>query len=54
MAREKANPFELIKKEFFQNRAALKMANMDAACDFLFTSVGKDEKDDVCFPSERF
>jgi hypothetical protein len=22
---------------FFQNRAALKMANIDAACDFMFT-----------------
>jgi hypothetical protein len=36
-ARGRCNPFESIGKMFFQNRAALKMANIDAACDFMFT-----------------
>eukprot|EP00054_Salpingoeca_dolichothecata_P022381 m.146621 g.146621 ORF g.146621 m.146621 type:complete len:776 (+) comp24321_c0_seq2:67-2394(+) len=36
-ARTRANPFEKIKKEFFQNRAALKMANIDALFGFIFT-----------------
>ena len=35
-ARTRANPFEGIKKEFFMNRAALKMAAMDAAFDGMF------------------
>ena len=37
-ARTHSNPFELIKGVFFQNRAAMKMANMDAIFDFMFTS----------------
>ena len=36
-ARTRANPFEGLKKEFFVNRAALKMAAMDAAFDGLFS-----------------
>jgi 23S rRNA U2552 (ribose-2'-O)-methylase RlmE/FtsJ len=36
-ARDRSNPFELLKKEIFQNRAALKMAEIDAACGKLFT-----------------
>jgi len=36
-ARDRSNPFELLKKEIFQNRAALKMAEIDAACKKLFT-----------------
>ena len=36
-ARTRANPFEGIKKEFFLNRAALKMAAMDAAFGLLFS-----------------
>ncbi|XP_050440326.1 cap-specific mRNA (nucleoside-2'-O-)-methyltransferase 1 isoform X2 [Adelges cooleyi] len=36
-ARTKANPFETIKNGIFQNRAAMKMANIDWACDFMFT-----------------
>ena len=36
-ARTRANPFEAIKKEFFLNRAALKMAAMDAAFGLLFS-----------------
>lgn len=37
LARTKANPFETIKNGIFQNRAAMKMANIDWACDFMFT-----------------
>lgn len=37
-ARNRSNPFEEIRKEFFQNRAALKMANIDAVFDFIFTN----------------
>jgi len=36
-ARSRSNPFELIKKEGFQNRAALKMAEVDAMTNRLFT-----------------
>jgi cap1 methyltransferase len=36
-ARGRCNPYESIGKMFFQNRAALKMANIDAACNFMFT-----------------
>lgn len=36
-ARSRCNPFETLGKLFFQNRAALKMANMDAVFDFMFT-----------------
>ncbi|RWS08274.1 cap-specific mRNA (nucleoside-2'-O-)-methyltransferase 1-like protein [Dinothrombium tinctorium] len=41
-ARSMSNPFETINKSIFQNRAALKMANLDAVCDFMFTDP-KDE-----------
>lgn len=40
-ARSRANPFETLKSAFFMNRAALKMANIDAATNFLFTSVDR-------------
>ncbi|KAK0090863.1 hypothetical protein PV325_000029 [Microctonus aethiopoides] len=36
-ARTRSNPFETIRGAFFQNRAAVKMANMDKACQFMFT-----------------
>lgn len=36
-ARTKSNPFETIRGSIFQNRAAVKMANMDACLDFMFT-----------------
>ena len=38
-ARQRSNPFELIKGEMFQNRAALKMAELDTITDRLFTSL---------------
>lgn len=37
-ARTHSNPFEIIKGVFFQNRAAMKMAEIDAIFDFMFTS----------------
>eukprot|EP00457_Paulinella_chromatophora_P001954 gb/GEZN01001957.1/.p1 GENE.gb/GEZN01001957.1/~~gb/GEZN01001957.1/.p1 ORF type:complete len:825 (-),score=138.84 gb/GEZN01001957.1/:148-2622(-) len=37
-ARNRSNPFEMLKKEFYQNRAALKMAELDALCDRVFTA----------------
>lgn len=39
-ARQRANPYEGIDREFFQNRAALKMAAIDAACDYALTLPG--------------
>ena len=36
-ARTRSNPFETIRGVFFLNRAAMKMANMDAVFDFMFT-----------------
>ena len=37
-ARTKSNPFEIIQGVFFLNRAAMKMAEMDAMFDYIFTS----------------
>lgn len=36
-ARTRSNPFETIRGAIFQNRAAVKMANMDALFEFMFT-----------------
>lgn len=36
-ARTRSNPFETIRGSIFQNRAAVKMANIDSLCDFMFT-----------------
>ncbi|XP_055605255.1 cap-specific mRNA (nucleoside-2'-O-)-methyltransferase 1 [Uranotaenia lowii] len=36
-ARTRSNPFETIKNNIFMNRAAVKMANMDAMFDYMFT-----------------
>lgn len=45
-ARTRANPYEMIKGAIFQNRAAMKMANMDAVFDFMFSSPRtKDKKE---------
>ncbi|XP_053685471.1 cap-specific mRNA (nucleoside-2'-O-)-methyltransferase 1 [Sabethes cyaneus] len=42
-ARTKSNPFETIKSNIFMNRAAVKMANLDAMFDYMFTKpVDKD------------
>lgn len=37
-ARSRSNPYELIKKGPFLNRAAMKMANMDNVFDYMFTN----------------
>ncbi|CAH0547027.1 unnamed protein product [Brassicogethes aeneus] len=42
-ARTRANPFESIRSAFFMNRAALKMANIDSATDFLFTDIQRND-----------
>lgn len=46
-ARSRANPFETIKGVFFLNRAAMKMANIDAVFDFMFTN--PKDRDGVSF-----
>ncbi|XP_066255913.1 cap-specific mRNA (nucleoside-2'-O-)-methyltransferase 1 [Euwallacea similis] len=48
-ARARANAFETIRSVFFMNRAALKMANIDAVCDFMFTSIKENENTPVYF-----
>ncbi len=40
-ARTRSNPFETIQRGIFQNRAAMKMANIDRAFDFMFTEPSK-------------
>lgn len=42
-ARARSNPFESLRSAFFMNRAALKMANIDALTDFMFTNIDKNE-----------
>ena len=42
-ARNRANPFEGVRKEFFINRAAAKMAAMDAACGWIFSYADAEE-----------
>lgn len=37
-SRFRSNPYETIGSVIFLNRAAVKMANIDAICDFMFTS----------------
>jgi len=37
-ARSRSNPYEAVKGAIFQNRAAMKMANIDSSFDFIFTS----------------
>eukprot|EP00040_Diaphanoeca_grandis_P026523 m.148749 g.148749 ORF g.148749 m.148749 type:complete len:786 (-) comp30618_c0_seq1:317-2674(-) len=48
-ARDRSNPFEEIKKEFFQNRAAVKMANIDAIFEFVFTRPANLQKDELLY-----
>lgn len=42
-ARFRSNPYETIGSVIFLNRAAVKMANIDAAFDFMFTKPTKKE-----------
>lgn len=51
-ARTRANPYEFIRGAIFQNRAAMKMANMDSAFDFMFTNPKDDKGRDLVGPSD--
>ncbi|KAK8774512.1 hypothetical protein V5799_010954 [Amblyomma americanum] len=51
-ARTRSNPFETIRGGIFLNRAAMKMANMDAAFDFMFTSPKDENGDSVLGPDD--
>lgn len=44
-ARTRSNPFETIRGAIFLNRAAVKMANIDKACDFKFTKAADQSTD---------
>ncbi|XP_046632106.1 cap-specific mRNA (nucleoside-2'-O-)-methyltransferase 1-like isoform X1 [Daphnia pulicaria] len=51
-ARTRSNPFETIRGAFFLNRAAMKMANMDAVFDFMFTDPRNEDGTPVLGPNE--
>ncbi|XP_014665283.1 PREDICTED: cap-specific mRNA (nucleoside-2'-O-)-methyltransferase 1-like [Priapulus caudatus] len=51
-ARTRANPFETIRGGFFQNRAAMKMANIDAVFDYMFTNPKDEHGMSLVKPSE--
>ena len=36
--RTRSNPFDTIRRAFFLNRAAMKMVNLDAICQFMFSN----------------
>lgn len=50
-ARSKCNPFEKIGRSIFLNRSAVKMSNLDAVLDFMFTEP-RDENKDLMFKNE--
>lgn len=51
-ARTRSNPYETIRGAFFLNRAAMKMANMDAVLDFIFTNPRHSDGRPVVGPNE--
>lgn len=51
-ARTRSNAFETIRGVFFLNRAAMKMANMDAVLDFMFTDPRDAQQKPVVGPNE--
>lgn len=51
-ARTRSNPFETIRGGIFLNRAAMKMANMDSAFDFMFTSPKDEDGSPVLGPED--
>ncbi|KAK3860428.1 hypothetical protein Pcinc_033526 [Petrolisthes cinctipes] len=51
-SRARSNPFETLGKLFFQNRAAIKMANMDAVFDFMFTRPKNEAGESLVKPNE--
>ncbi|XP_015110560.1 cap-specific mRNA (nucleoside-2'-O-)-methyltransferase 1 [Diachasma alloeum] len=48
-ARTRSNPYETIRGAFFLNRAAVKMANIDKACDFMFTQPKGSSTNDILY-----
>lgn len=48
-ARTRCNPYETIRGAFFLNRAAVKMANIDRACNFMFTNPENLEKNELLY-----
>ncbi|XP_030381482.1 cap-specific mRNA (nucleoside-2'-O-)-methyltransferase 1 [Scaptodrosophila lebanonensis] len=53
-ARSRCNPFETIRSSIFLNRAAVKMANMDSMCDFIFTKPKDKNGKSLVGPNELF
>ncbi|KAI8784467.1 cap-specific mRNA (nucleoside-2-O-)-methyltransferase 1 [Biomphalaria glabrata] len=51
-ARTRSNPYETIRGAFFLNRAAMKMANMDAILDFMFTNPKDASGEPLVSPNE--
>ncbi|KAK6182178.1 hypothetical protein SNE40_009918 [Patella caerulea] len=51
-ARTRSNPYETIRGVFFLNRAAMKMANMDAVLDFMFTTPKDPHGKNLVAPNE--
>lgn len=45
-AKSDSNPFESIAKCIFQNRSAVKLANLDSLCDYMFSSPRIEDKTD--------
>ncbi|KAF7994048.1 hypothetical protein HCN44_011317 [Aphidius gifuensis] len=48
-ARTRSNPYETIRGHCFLNRAAVKMANMDKVCDFMFTKPQNISPDELLY-----
>ena len=51
-ARSRSNPFETIRGALFLNRAAMKMANIDAICDFMFSNPLSESGQSLVSPEE--
>ena len=51
-ARTRSNPYETIRGAFFLNRAAMKMANIDTICDFMFSNPVTDSGRSLVEPRE--
>lgn len=52
-ARTRSNPFETIRGAIFLNRAAVKMAEIDKSCNFMFTQAAEVKKSDHSITDER-
>ncbi|CAL7938765.1 unnamed protein product [Xylocopa violacea] len=48
-ARTRCNPYEMIRGAFFLNRAAVKMANIDKVCKFMFTKPEKLDNNELLY-----